>query len=314
MTAYKEGMLVENSKCPHWGPGKIVHISGDNMHVIFRDLEEDMAKLFKMEFQSLRPASVQTDLTLDNLPPLVEKNGRWLLPAKRYTLESLKKSFQHYFPAGFADPKYHDNERTYKMYAHIKFNQMLGIEQMRGLLKAGHVRELATKAISIEARLNLLSVFEKAAFRGGLRNDVTTEAYFTALLKVLDEKVVTESAFTDYLGKLSELPVEGHKVASWPVATLFLYLADPFKHMFLKPEVTKSAAASLGFDLKYDASPNWRTYDALLRLGHTYLDLLRPLGARDFVDVQSFIYVTCGGYEGAIAKKKAATEKERARS
>ena len=85
---------------------------------------------------------------------------------------------------------------------------------------------------------------------------------------------------------------------------MFLYLADPFKHMFLKPQVTKSAAESLGFDLKYDATPNWLTYDALLRLGYTYLERLRPMGARDFIDVQSFIYVTCGGYESAIAAKK----------
>jgi hypothetical protein len=38
-------------------------------------------------------------------------------------------------------------------------------------------------------------------------------------------------------------------------------------------------------------------YETLLRMGRTYLDLLRPLGALDFVDVQSFIFVSCGGYD-----------------
>jgi hypothetical protein len=67
--------------------------------------------------------------------------------------------------------------------------------------------------------------------------------------------------------------------------------------MFLKPEVTKRAADSLGFDLKYDPSLNWNTFEALQRMGAVYLNLLASLGARDFVDVQSFIWVTCGGYD-----------------
>jgi hypothetical protein len=77
--------------------------------------------------------------------------------------------------------------------------------------------------------------------------------------------------------------------------------------MFLKPEVTKQAASTFQFDLRYEATPNWETYDALLRMGRVYLELLIPFGARDFVDVQSFIYVTCGGYETARAKKTKAS-------
>jgi hypothetical protein len=75
--------------------------------------------------------------------------------------------------------------------------------------------------------------------------------------------------------------------------------------MFLKPEVTKVAADSLGFNLKYNPTLNWATYEALQRMGAIYLDLLKPLGARDFVDVQSFIWVTCGGYDGPLPKSEA---------
>src|SRR5690242_10542373 len=41
-------------------------------------------------------------------------------------------------------------------------------------------------------------------------------------------------------------------------------------------------------------------------MGKTYLDLLRPMGARDFVDVQTFIYVSCGGYDLLHEKSKTA--------
>src|SRR6266851_4949400 len=100
-----EGMIVENSAKPEWGPGKIVFASGNNLHIIFRDLEEDMARIFQSDAAALRIAENQSDPVLDNLPPLVEKNGRWALPAKRLTLESLKRRFLHEFPAGFADSR-----------------------------------------------------------------------------------------------------------------------------------------------------------------------------------------------------------------
>jgi hypothetical protein len=67
--------------------------------------------------------------------------------------------------------------------------------------------------------------------------------------------------------------------------------------MFLKPEVTQAGAQTLGFDLQYDSKPNWVTYSALIRMGAVYLKLLERLGARDFIDVQSFIFVAGGGYE-----------------
>jgi len=69
--------------------------------------------------------------------------------------------------------------------------------------------------------------------------------------------------------------------------------------MFLKPEVTQVAAEALAFDLQYNSAPNWTTYSALIRMGNVYLDLLREMGAHDFIDVQSFIYVSGGGYDGA---------------
>ena len=133
MTKFVEGMIVENSGAPAWGPGKVVHVSGDNLHIILRDLEEDMARIFRANASVLAPARQQSDPILDNLPPLMEKTGRWMLPAKRLTLESVKRRFLHEFPAGFADPGYMDAERDYKLAAHVKFEQLLGVSGIRRL-------------------------------------------------------------------------------------------------------------------------------------------------------------------------------------
>jgi hypothetical protein len=61
--------------------------------------------------------------------------------------------------------------------------------------------------------------------------------------------------------------------------------------MFLKPEITREAEARLGFHLSYQAQPNWQTYRKLLELGRLLMEQLRPLGARDLIDVQSFMWI-----------------------
>src|SRR4051812_5082297 len=121
MTNFVKGMLVENSGAKKWGPGKVVHISGDNLHIIFRDLQEDRAKIFQSSSPALRAAKQQSDPILDNLPPLKEKAGHWVLPTRRLTLDSVVRRFLHEFPSGFTDPAYMEAERDYKLAAHLKF-------------------------------------------------------------------------------------------------------------------------------------------------------------------------------------------------
>ncbi len=293
MVELRAGMLVRNVGALGWGPGKIVHIVGDKVHIVFRDLEEEMAKQFQVDSPALCVAEVQSDPILDNLPPLLEKAGRWTLPRKRLTLESLKQKFLNKFPAGFSDPLYFSDERDYKLAAHVKFQKLLGIEQIKGLLAIGNRRELATKASQVLGAVNIISPYESAAFHDAMKDDDAVGRFFWALLHVLESEPISRESVEALFEVVGSLPAEKGRVASWPVATALLYLADPERFMFMKPDVTKEAAASLGFDLKYDVKLGWTTYEALQRMGQVYLDLLRPLGARDFVDVQSFIYVTC---------------------
>ena len=51
-------------------------------------------------------------------------------------------------------------------------------------------------------------------------------------------------------------------------------------------------AARMPFDLKYDSAPNWETYDATLRMAGQLMQRLAPLGAKDMIDVQAFMWVT----------------------
>ncbi|MCK4594459.1 hypothetical protein KAU45_08145, partial [bacterium] len=70
---------------------------------------------------------------------------------------------------------------------------------------------------------------------------------------------------------------------------------------FLKPPVSKNAAEACAYELNYRPQPNWNTYRAYLDFGHYLMGELSKIGKhlipRDMIDVQSFIWVSAGGYE-----------------
>ena len=68
---------------------------------------------------------------------------------------------------------------------------------------------------------------------------------------------------------------------TWPLVTVFDFIAQPETHIFLKPNVTRRAAEAYGFEFEYRSGPNWQTYSRLLDFAATIrpdlLDL-RPRG------------------------------------
>ena len=295
--AFAAGVLVNMLSKPEWGPGKVVHVNGDNLHIVFRDVEEKTAKIFKSGAPLIGKADTQTDAVLDNLPPLIEKDGRWELPRTRLSLGAAKRKFLHFFPQGFVDPKYLSEERTYKLDAHQRFQNEMTTEIIGELLKTGDIPALVKKGQSIIGAVNVLSRFESAAFNDAMRDIAAARGFYTALLTLLRATEITASDFQAFLDEVSSLPASRGRVETWPITTILLFLAQPNRFMFLKPEVTQAAAETLAFDLQYKSAPNWATYAALIRMGNVYLDLLKEMGARDFIDVQSFIFVVGGGYD-----------------
>ena len=73
--------------------------------------------------------------------------------------------------------------------------------------------------------------------------------------------------------------------------TVFGFLAQPDRHVFLKPVVTKLAARRYGFPFQYASRPAWPTYASLLAFAATVRRDLRDLRPRDTIDLQSFIWV-----------------------
>jgi hypothetical protein len=80
-------------------------------------------------------------------------------------------------------------------------------------------------------------------------------------------------------------------VLTWPIATVFGFIAQPKTHLFIKPNVTKRAAEAYGAPFEYQSRPNWATYSNALNLAAHVRRDQRDLGPRDMIDVQSFLWV-----------------------
>jgi hypothetical protein len=97
--------------------------------------------------------------------------------------------------------------------------------------------------------------------------------------------------FYDWCVVLEALPRKRTRVVTWPLATVFAFIALPSKHIFLKPTVTRAAAKQYDFRFQYKPRLSWDTYESLLKFGGRIHRDLRVLNPKDMIDIQSFIWL-----------------------
>jgi hypothetical protein len=211
---------------------------------------------------------------------------RTLPPALR-----CRKKFLRFFPGGFRDETYLDWERNYKVAAHERWTELLPTREFRRLLQAGAFDEIARRAVTIESRTNLLFSFEKMALRDAVRPPEGARAFATGLFEFLHGSRRTRAAFEQWCETLDALPRRQTRVLTWPLATVFGFIAQPERHIFLKPNVTRRAAEAYGFDFRYRSRPNWETYQSLLDFAEQVRRDQAALHPLDMIDLQSFIWV-----------------------
>jgi hypothetical protein len=202
-----------------------------------------------------------------------------------------RKKFLKFFPGGFADETYLDWERNYKWNAHESWEKQLNKKRFRELLEANEFLAIAKIAVSIESKTNLLFSFEKMAIRDGVNNDKGAEIFASGLYNYLHGRGDMQQRFENFVDCISRLPRKQTRVLTWPVVTVFSFIADPVNHIFLKPTVTKTAAVKYGFDFKYSSKPNWSAYESLLSFAGKIRSDNSDLRPRDMIDLQSFIWV-----------------------
>jgi hypothetical protein len=202
-----------------------------------------------------------------------------------------RRKFLRFFPKGFRDKTYLDWERGYKVDAHRRWSELLGAPVFRTLLKQGDHQEVAKLAVSIESRTNLLFSFEKMALRDAVRLPSGARIFAEGLHQYLHGRDEDQPAFEAWCDVLARLPRRQTRVLTWPLATVFGFLAQPDRHIFLKPNVTRIAAREYGYDFAYVPRPGWATYASLLEFADRIRRDQRDLRPLDMIDLQSFIWV-----------------------
>jgi hypothetical protein len=204
-----------------------------------------------------------------------------------------RRKFLRAFPKGFRDETYLAWERDYKWQTHQRWEEVLNRDEFRRLLGRRAYAEIGARAVRTEQRSqhSMIFSFEKMALRDALKSAAGARAFATGLYDFLHGSGSDEAKFVAWCETVAALPRKQTRVLTWPLVTVFGFIAQPDKHIFLKPVVTKIAAAKYGFDFQYQSKPNWNTYANLIEFAHTIRRDLRDLRSRDMIDLQSFIWV-----------------------
>mgnify|MGYP000599982620 CR=1 FL=1 len=212
-------------------------------------------------------------------------------PATQTRRERCRKKFLAFYPGGFDDDDYIDLERSDKWDAHNTWEDLLGRRRFADMLKQHAFTEIAARAVRIETRTTLLFNYEKMALRDALRGPQEARIFSEGLFEYVYGKGPMVERFENFTDILTALPRRQTHVLTWPLHTVFGFIGDPQKQLFLKPRVTLTAAEEYGYDFCYYARPSWGTYASLLGFADLIMREQQKLHPRDMIDVQGFISV-----------------------
>lgn len=192
--------------------------------------------------------------------------------------------FLEFMPGGLRGERSVSEERDYKVAASRELNAVLPLERA---LEATEKDAAAVRRARVW--LNILSPYEAMHLK-----TVLEKSEGPAFLRAA-ARFATGDYAAGAQGMETSLRKYGNQ--SWPKATYFGYLWRPTQNMFCKPTVTQDFAQRIGHEFQhvYEPGIDGQVYASLMDLADLTLTATRPLGAEDYIDVQSFIYVV-GGY------------------
>jgi hypothetical protein len=212
-----------------------------------------------------------------------------------WTPDQAYQLFLAKYPDGFAGAKFVEDERAWKWEKHLEWQEQFPGTALRDGAASDPV-ETARRVMRV-VQTTVVPLLDPRGeipiITHALEEPESTRRYLEALADYLDADPPSAGPFERMVEAVTSLPTSRKtgRLASWPILTAVPFLAQPTRHMFLKPVPTRTFAKRIGFDLLYSAPARWDTYDRVLQMSHELAAYLRPYGARDLIDVQSFIWV-----------------------
>jgi hypothetical protein len=273
-------------------------------HVFFRDCEDQKAKKYLASENLLFLATSQKDERLEEVFQAARKKNR---PSarrpRRLNFNQALEIFKARYPQTFFDYLYksgsgkggHSQAEGLSRQYHAAFGNGL----LRRWVETRSVQVLVERSLSILKNQDLLYGKAFEGFKALLKDEAATLAYFQALVEILETGNPNEAAMKAYFTAVKAIPVPGF--AKWPNITLFPFLARPERHMLLKPLMARAYAVRLGHPFEFEHELNLWTYSDLLEMARSTLSLLKPMGARDYLDVFAFMTVVLEGVDQKTA-------------
>ncbi len=296
---YKRGERVKHQTKTEWGLGEVlVDQVGDHVRVIFEDAGLKTFKVGIAPYIKVRDEESKSDyltaMVKHHANPRGKVQGSSVAAAAPFP--RIVDDFLHHFPRGFQDPGYASSEREYKLKAHRFMLDQLNQEEMQNLMNAGDHAAICNRARGLMNLTNLISPYEKLWLGNGLDSPGRRQLFAQSLNALLYGEEPDQQRFEAFSRTLYDL-----KAAKWPIATYFLFMRFPDRHIFVKPEVTKHIAKVLQLDIQYAPELTWLTYSRVLLLAQLLQSKFsaykkEALVPKDMIDVQSFIWVV-GAYE-----------------
>lgn len=281
MSTLSAGDRVMHPNQAEWGLGKVLSATPDNLDVFFVGAGRKRLSRSFIQLEKAEGASSKHRL-LDNLIETSE-----IVSENFVTVPMAIERFMASYPNGFEDPAFIKATRDANMRGHKFCAQLLSQEELSRLIEEGDFNAICDRARHVESTTNLLTKSERKALQEALELPACQKLFSLALADLLYGTETEEARFKHFLRTLGILHLN-----KWPFATLFSFIRHPQQFAFIKPSAIQNAARALCWRINYKPEPNWKTYDAVLRLySYVRTNLLEEgMMPRDLIDVQSFIW------------------------
>ncbi|MDP3638607.1 MAG: DUF3553 domain-containing protein [Azonexus sp.] len=281
MSTLTSGDRVIHPNQLDWGLGKVLSATPDNLDVFFvgagrKRLARSFIKLEKAE------GAASKHRLLDNL-----MEASTIIGSDFVTIPMAIERFMENYPDGFSDPSFIKATREANLRGHKFCAQLLSQEELSRLVEEGCFEAVCDRARHVELTANLLTKGERKTLHEALESPACQKLFSVALADLLYGAETEEARFKHFLRTLGILQLN-----KWPFATLFSFIRHPQQYAYIKPSAIQNAAKALCWRINYKPEPNWKTYDAVLRLySYVRTNLFEEgMMPRDLIDVQSFIW------------------------
>ncbi len=199
----------------------------------------------------------------------------------------------------FAHPSFLEEEVAYKRATIAKAEQWLSQKALDTLIANGRFEIIIERLDKLGRDNNLLwRVVPSSGDTAVLYHpDLDTPEFCAQIRNLLygDRSIIHRlQTFSDYLNT--------HKLPNkWTFATYYLFLCHPQDALFIKPRTARwfikfmqtghAETPPSATKVLITIQPTGGSYKTLLYDAHSLLAALKPLGAQDMVDIQSFIWV-----------------------